>query len=71
MLWCRDYGIGLAKELRALRVIVAGIRTPEDMDFHGWAYHKIPILEYKLDTLQYGDDEAKRLLCEEATYENK
>jgi hypothetical protein len=66
-LWCRDYGNGLARELRTLRGIVAGIRTPEDMEQRGWAYDEISTLEYKLDVLSYGSDEAKYIIRKEAT----
>ena len=65
-LWCRDHGNELARELRSLKKICAGIRTPEDIELCAWAYHKIPVIEYKLDVLQYGSDEAKHSLREEA-----
>ncbi|HOO40724.1 MAG TPA: CHC2 zinc finger domain-containing protein [Syntrophales bacterium] len=58
-LWCRDHAIALARDLRALRGIVSGIRTPEDLELRAWTYDEIPVIEYKLDVLQYGNDEAK------------
>ncbi len=65
-LWCRDHAIALARDLRALRGIVAGIRSPEDLEHRAWAYDEIPVIEYQLDVLQYGDDEAKYHLRKKA-----
>jgi len=65
-LWCRDHAIALARDLRALRGIVAGIRSPEDLELRAWAYDEIPVIEYQLDVLQYGDDEAKYHLRKKA-----
>ena len=66
-LWCRDYSNALARDLRALRGIVAGIRTLEDLELRAWAHDETPVIEYKLDILQYGSDEAKYQLFKEAT----
>jgi len=65
-LWCRDHAIALAMDLRTLRGIVAGIRSPEDLEHRAWAYDEIPVIEYQLDVLQYGDDEAKYHLRKKA-----
>lgn len=64
---CRDLSITFARDLRALRLIVAGIRTLEDLELRAWAYDDIASIEYKLDVLQYGTDEAKYNLFKEAT----
>lgn len=64
---CRDLSIFLARDLRALRNIVADIRTEEDLDLRAWAYHEIPHIEHKLDVLQYGTDEDRYHLRNEAT----
>jgi len=69
-LWCRNHAIALAMDLRTLRGIVAGIRTPEDLERRAWAYHEIPTIEYRLDLLQYGSDEAKYRLQKEASNES-
>lgn len=66
-LWCRDTAIELARELRSLRRIVADIGTAEDLDLRGWAYHEIVKIEYRLDVLQYGEEEGKFLLYSEVT----
>jgi hypothetical protein len=65
-LWCRDHSNSLARDLRALRGIVAGIRTIEDLELRAWCYHEIPMIEYMLDVLQYGSDEVKYNLRNEA-----
>lgn len=59
---CRDLSISLARDLRALRGIVAGIKTLEDLELRVWAYHEIPLLENRLDVLQYGNDEDRYAL---------
>lgn len=64
---CIDDSIQLVREYRALKGIVAEIRTDADLDLRAWAYHEIPVLEYKLDVLCYGTDEARYLLFKEAT----
>ena len=64
---CRDLSNALARDLRALRGIVSGIRTPEDLELRAWAYDEIPVIEYKLDVLHYGNDEAKYHCKEAAT----
>jgi hypothetical protein len=64
--WCATYSDRLAWELRGLRRLVQGIRTEEDMELRAWAYDEIPVLEYKMDILQYGSDEARYLLFKEA-----
>lgn len=63
---CRDLSIALARDLRTLRGIVTGIQTFEDMELRAWAYDEIPVIEYKLDLLQYGSDEARYSLYREA-----
>ena len=63
--WCRDYGIEAAAELRALRRLVAGIQTLRDLELRGWAYHRMQLLEHRLDILQFGSDEEKVLLFKE------
>lgn len=65
-LQCRDLSIALACDLRALRGIVAGIQTLEDLELRAWAHDEIPLIEYKLDVLQYGSDEARYFLYREA-----
>jgi hypothetical protein len=32
---------------------------PEDLELRAWTYDEIPVIEYNLDVLQYGNDEAK------------
>jgi hypothetical protein len=63
---CAAYSDRLAWELRELRRLVQGIHTGEDLELRAWAYNKIPVLEYKLDILCYGSDEAKYHLYKEA-----
>jgi len=64
-LWCRDREIILARELRGLRRLVAGIETQDDLEKRAWAYDRIPVIEYQLDALLRGDDEVRyRLYCE-------
>jgi len=71
-LWCRDREIILSRELRGLRRLVAGIKTTADLEKRAWAYDRIPVIEYELDVLLRGDDEARynryrEVLHEEAT----
>jgi hypothetical protein len=63
---CAAYSDRLAWELRGLRRLVLNIRTEQDLELRAWAYHEISVLEYKLDVLCYGSDEAKYFLYKEA-----
>jgi hypothetical protein len=62
---CVAYSDRLGWELRGLRRLVQGIRTEEDLELRAWAYHEIPVLDYKLDVLCYGSDESRYLLYKE------
>jgi hypothetical protein len=63
---CATYSDRLAWELRGHRRIVQCIHTEDDLELRAWAYHEIPVLEYKLDVLCYGTDEAKYHIYKEA-----
>jgi hypothetical protein len=63
---CATYSDRLAWELRGLRRLVHGIKSEEDMALRAWAYDVIPVLEYQLDVLCYGSDEARYQLYKEA-----
>jgi hypothetical protein len=62
---CRDAGLDFARELRLVRRITSGIETEDDLELRGWAYHDIPLLDHKLDVLQYGNDEDRFNLMRE------
>jgi hypothetical protein len=63
--WCFRHYDQVAREYRGLNKLLTDIRTIEDLELMAWIFHELPMLEYRLDILQFGDDESRFALFKE------
>jgi DNA primase len=57
--WVKDYHDELCTNYRAINAIMANVKTVEEAEGLAPLYHRLPVLEYHLDLLAYGDDAEK------------
>ena len=63
--WCFRHYDQVAREYRGLNKLLTDIRTIEDLELMAWIFHELPMLEYRLDILQFDDDESRFALFKE------
>lgn len=49
----------LCRERLCLEALTRDLKTMEEAELVGWAFHELPVIEYHLDLLFYGTDEQK------------
>ena len=57
--WENRYYDALATEYRAINKVLRNIKFIEEAEQYDYLYHRLPILEYHMGILAYGDDEEK------------
>lgn len=63
--WRIEYYCEMANSYQMFRWLTTKIKTEDDLEQYGYVYHKIVILEYRMDILFNGDDKAKMALFKE------
>jgi DNA primase len=66
--WEKNYFEFLAAEWRAIRKLQKRLRNMDEVEEFALLYHRLPLIEHKLEILLYGDDQSKWTLFEETNY---
>jgi DNA primase len=66
--WERDYYDELTTDYRAINSISSKLKTLDEMEEIAPLYHRLPILEYHMDILLYGNDDDKFALFKEVAF---
>jgi DNA primase catalytic core len=65
--WERACYDELARTRRAYTAILRDLGTIEAVERRAWIYHELPVLEYHMDLIKQGDDEARYRLYQEVS----
>ena len=62
--WVAVYYETLCRERLSLEALTRDLKTMKEAELVAWAFHELPLIEYRLDILFYGTDEQKYELCQ-------